>query len=286
MIAVGITGAPEVLYELLPEGGEFIRAFTRLGDYLGRQPVAVMNLMTAGLNAFAGPIVAASLGIPLLDVDGMGRGYPRLDLTTFNATGARAGTLVLSSVLGDVVVLEVGDSSRAETVARSTISALGGWAATACYPMTIGDAARTGLPGTLGRAIALGRAAAAAGSPEQLAADAGGRVLGEGRIAHVSRSEPFSYAVAHLDSDPGSTLRLEFQSEYLAAAVDGEVLAATPDLLVVLRRHDRAPVSCDALKAGDDVLVMSLPAPDGWQTPEGRRLAGPAAFGYAFEAAS
>jgi hypothetical protein len=284
VLAVGITGAPEVLYELLPEGGEFVRAFTRLGEYVGGTPVAVMNLMTAGLNAFAAPIVSASLGIPVLDVDGMGRGYPRLDLTTFNGAGVPAGPLVLSSVLGDVVVLDVTDSSRAEAVARSAISALGGWAATACYPMTIRDACRSGLHGTLARALELGRAAAAAATPAALVAGTGARALGEGRIAHVSRTDAFGYAVADLAGEPPSSLRIEFQSEYLAAAVDGELMATTPDLLIVLRRHDRVPIPCDGLKAGDDVLLMSLPAPPGWQTPAGRRLVGPRAFGYAFEA--
>jgi DUF917 family protein len=285
VLASALLGSPSILGELLPSGEEFVRAFRGLERHLDRRAVAVMGLETAGVNVFPPILVAAALGLPLLDLDGMGRAFPRLDHTILHARGVAAGPLAVTGAGGELVIVDVEDAARAERLARVSLAALGGWAGCACFPARVAVARAGGLAGSLRRALALGRAAAGAADAEELAARLGGRLLAQGRVLALrddgGRRGPRAAALVEPADAPGGTLRLEYQSEYLLAARDGEPIAATPDLLVVVGGHDLVPIACEALRRGDEVAVILLPADPAWHAPAALALAGPAAFGYA-----
>jgi DUF917 family protein len=287
-IASAMIGAPAIMDEYLPGGGEFVRAFRALEERVGGSAIAVMGLEHAGVNVFPPIMVAAVLGLPLLDLDGMGRAYPQLDHTLLHARGARCGPMVSSGVGGELVVFDVEDAVRGEALARSCLPALGGWAAFACYPVSVEVAGRCALRGTLSRALALGRAAAGAVGADDLAARVGASLLGRGRVIAVERREaagPLGTVLIEPTDDAGATLRIEFQTEYLLAALDGSIVATTPDPIVVLDGHSLAPIGCEQVRRGNDVAVLALPADPDWRSPEGMALVGPAAFGYAVAAA-
>jgi hypothetical protein len=287
VIASAMIGAPAIMDEYLPGGGEFVRAFRALERAVDASAVAVMGLEHAGVNVFPPLMVASVLGLPMLDLDGMGRAFPRLDHTLLHARGARCGPMISVGVGGELVLFDVADAVRGEALARACLPALGGWAAFACFPLTVAEAARCALHGTLSRALALGRAAQAAHDPETLAAATGGRLLGRGRVIAVERRDarwPHGAALVELADDPGSTLRLELQTEYLVAVLDGSPVATTPDSIVVVDGHSLAPISCEQVRRGNDVAVLALAADPAWREPEGLALTGPAAFGYAVAA--
>jgi uncharacterized protein len=283
VVAVAMLGAPAITAELLFEGDEFVRALRGLERHLGRRAVAIMGLETAGVNAFPPIVVAAALGLPLLDLDGMGRGFPRLDHTVLHARGAHGGRMAGAGVAGELVVIDARDTVRAEDVIRGSLGALGGWAAAACYPMSVAEAAAWGLHGSLARALALGEAAEGAVDAEDLAGRIGATPLGSGRVIgleRATRGRPRTSAIVEPLAACDATLRLELQTEYLLATLDGHVVAATPDLIVVVGAHGLAPILCDELRRGDEVAVLRLPADDAWLEPAALALAGPAAFGY------
>ena len=283
VIAAAMLGSPAITAELLPQGEEFVRAFRGLERYLGRRAVAVMGLEHAGVNAFPPIVVAAALDLPLLDLDGMGRAYPRLDHTVLHARGAPAGPVVHAGVTGELVVIDVPDAVRAEALARASLAALGGWSGHAGYPVTVAEAARCALHGTLARALALGAAAEGARDPADLARRTGGRVLGRGRVIAVERSDdrgPRGTVLVDPFPARGATLRIELQTEYLLATEDGRVVAATPDPIVVVDGHTLVPIGCEEVRRGNDVAVLSLPADPAWREPAALALAGPEAFGY------
>jgi DUF917 family protein len=284
VIAAAMIGAPAIMAEYLPGGGEFVRAFQALERAVGEEAVAVMGLEHAGVNAFPPIMVAAVLGLPLLDLDGMGRAFPRLDHTLLHARGARCGPLVSTGVAGELVLIDVEDAVRGEALARACLPALGGWAAHACYPVTVEEAARCALRGTLSRALALGEAVVGASDPADLAGRIGATLLGRGRVISVERRDargPLGTVLIEPTDDAGSTLRVELQTEYLLATLDGSVVAATPDPIVVVDGHSLAPINCEQVRRGNDVAVLVLPADPAWREPAALALAGPEAFGYA-----
>ena len=69
-------GAPTVIVEKLPAGDDLVRAFHALGKYTGQKPRATMSIESGGMNSIRPIYLAARLGIPVVDCDGMGRAFP------------------------------------------------------------------------------------------------------------------------------------------------------------------------------------------------------------------
>ena len=59
----------------------------RSGSYMGRTPTHTISIEAGGLNSTTPFVVAAQLGIPLVDADGMGRAFPEIQMII--ATHAR-----------------------------------------------------------------------------------------------------------------------------------------------------------------------------------------------------
>lgn len=70
-----IMGAPAVMMEKIPKGDEFERVFKMLSQYTGHQFVGTFPMEAGGVNSMVPIALAASLGIPLVDCDGMGRAF-------------------------------------------------------------------------------------------------------------------------------------------------------------------------------------------------------------------
>ena len=75
-------------------------------------------------------------------------------------------------------------------------------------------------------------------------------------------------------------IQLFYQNDYLLAKKGSEVLASTPDLLVLLDENTGTPLTSEMLRYGLQVALIVLPAPEIWQTTEGLKLVGPKVFGY------
>jgi DUF917 family protein len=77
VVPSAMMGAPTVMIEKLPRGTEVIRACEALGAYVGRRPTHTTSIEAGGLNSTTPFVVAAQLGIPLVDADGMAAHFPR-----------------------------------------------------------------------------------------------------------------------------------------------------------------------------------------------------------------
>ena len=91
---------------------------------------------------------------------------------------------------------------------------------------------------------------------------------------------PRGWALVEPADDTAATLRIEFQTEYLVAALDGEVIATTPDLIVVAAVHGLSPIDCEDLRRGDEVVVLALDVDPAWKEPRALELVDAAAYGY------
>jgi DUF917 family protein len=143
---------------------------------------------------------------------------------------------------------------------------VGGSAAVACFPVSAGALAQHGLAGSVTRARDLGTALAElprTASGKATARALGGRLLFAGRVVEIRRdSRQAVHSVVLEDSDePAHVARVDFRDEYLGAAVDGEPVAAVPDVVCLLDRDTRRPVGSEQLRAGRHVLALCLPAP-------------------------
>ena len=285
VVPVGVVGATSVFLEKLPGGHELTGAVRAVCRWTGSDATAVMPLEAGGLNGVAALVAALELDLPFLDADLMGRALPRLDQLTWSAQGAPLVPAALCEPGGQVVVIDGATPSALERTARAFLSQSGGWAAIALRPVPVPVATENAVIGSLARALGLGRGHARlpeGASAAAVAAALGGDVVGVGRVRQIARLHhplPTGSSIHVDNSDTGEVLRIEAQNEYLLAFLDGRAVASTPDLVCVLDRRSRLPISVDLLRTGDEVMVLVLPGPSWWQQHHRLRHVDPTAFG-------
>lgn len=291
LVAQGaMMGAPTVQVEKIPEGREVVRAFQALGDRLGRPLTHVACGEVGGINSTTPFVVAATLGIPLVDADAMGRAFPELQMTLPGMAGITAGPLGMADDKGNRMVLDTIDNRWTERLARVATIEMGCTASIALYPMTGRQLRETMVLGSISLSQELGRLLREARTRHAdpvaaLVERLGGRRLFGGRVVDLNRRTEGGFArgtarLAGLDGDSGSILTLEFQNENLVAACDGEVLATVPDLIVSLDTESGEPVTTEELRYGFRLTVIGAPCDPRWRLPAGLTLAGPRYFGY------
>ena len=283
-------GAPVVGVEKLPAGDDLARAFEALGKYIGRRPRATMSIEAGGMNSIRPIYLAARLGIPVVDCDGMGRAFPEIQQTVLTAAGISASPFVMSDERGNVLLMDAVSNKWVETFARSCVIHMGAVGVIALYSATVRQLKAAAIQGTTTLAESIGQTLRTARRNERNPVDAlrravGGYLVFRGKISDVDRRvrEGFAKGNARMDGTgdfAGQALLLEFQNEHLAVRVDGEFAATTPDLIVVLDSETAQPITTEALRYGMRVAVIAIPCAPQWREPAALALVHPRYFGY------
>lgn len=283
-------GAPTVMVEKLPNGTEIVTAFRSLQEYLGRPIDAVLCGEAGGLNSTVPFIVAAEMGLPLIDGDGMGRAFPELQMVTFTMHGIRATPMVMADDKGNSVLLHTVDNVWTERLARSATVQMGGASLIAFYAMDGATAKQAAVRGTVTLAADLGRtireARTAHRSPiEDVRERLNGHRLFAAKVMDVDRRTVGGFArgeavLEGVDADAGRSFRIQFQNEFLVAMEEDEVLVCTPDLIALLDADTGEPITTESLRFGFRVVGLGIPCDRKWRSPDGLALVGPRYFGY------
>jgi DUF917 family protein len=284
-------GAPTVMVEKLPRGEEVVNAFQRLQEFLGRPLAGTFSAEAGGLNSTIPFVVAATLGIPLVDVDMMGRAFPELQMVTPTMYGISATPLAIADEKGNSSILNTIDNRWTETFARTLTIDMGCSAMIALYPMTGKQLRETAVPGTISLDETIGRtireAHAAHIDPiEAVRGAVEGMVIWRGKVADIARRTETGFArgtatIAGTGDYAGRDLLVDFQNEFLIARDSaGQVLVTTPDLITMLDGETGEPITTEALRYGFRVAVLALKCDWRWRSNAGLDLVGPAYFGY------
>jgi len=243
------------------------------------------------LNSTIPIAVAATVGLPIVDGDGMGRAFPELQMVSMTMFDIHACPMAMSDEKGNALVLNTVDNLSTEKFARVITVEMGGAGMIALYPMTGAEAKRAILRGSLSLITHIGRLirseqAANRNPADRLAADLNGVRLFEGRVTDVDRRTEGGFArgqatIEGLEAYQGRTLTLKFQNEFLMAETeDGAALAMTPDLICLLDLETGQPITTEQMAYGYRVIVFGLPCDPKWRTERGLSLVGPGYFGY------
>jgi DUF917 family protein len=292
---IAMMGAPTVIVEKLICGDDAVLAIKKLEQITGRPATALMPIEIGGINSTLPIAVAARLGLPVVDADGMGRAFPELQMTTFNVYGVPLSPFVLVDEHLESVVIEARDGNNAEHIARAVAMQMGLAVMISCYPMKGADAKRAGIGGTMNAALGIGRAIAEgrrSGDPVQNLLSYlrttpyyhHCREIFDGKIVDLLRetTRGFSIGRCTLEALDHSQSRLEiaFQNENLMARQDGRLRAMVPDLICIVDRETAEPITTEALKFGVRVKVIAASVAPAMRTPQAIDCFGPRAFGF------
>jgi len=294
-------GAAIVLTEKPPSHTVLNLAMRKLEAYLERPIQATIPIECGGVNSPVAYAAAGEFGIPVIDVDGMNRAFPELQMTSWVTHGVHASPTVSVDDRHNVTVIDAGDDDvLAETLARRAAMAYGGISWVATYPLMGSDVKRTSILGSQSIAWAIGRAVLRARrehldpvaellrSLETERGVRGYRVF-RGKIVDIRRdfgsetNKGFtlgSIVMEGIDRDRGRSATLDFQNEWLNLRIDGEVRCLPPDLIAILDSETGEPIRTDIMKYGYRGTIVLIPAHERMRTPKGIEMFGPRHFGY------
>lgn len=290
VLTVAMMGAPTVMVEKLPSLDEIMAPVHALGAYLGRPVTHVACAEVGGVNSTIPIAAAAALGLPLVDADGMGRAFPELQMVLPTLYGVTASPLAFGDEKGNVGVLQTVDNAWTERIARVATVEMGCSVMISGFSMTGAQAREALVGGSLSHCIGIGRGIEAAreAKADPVAATVellGGRELFGGKVVDVQRATTTGFARgrARIDGEGRDAVELEFQNEHLIARHGDEILATTPDLIMVLEADSGEPITTEGLRYGQRVRVIAAPADERWHSAEALAMVGPAYFGYDLE---
>jgi DUF917 family protein len=287
VMSCGLLGAPTVTIEKLGSGDEGLHLREEVERLFGAEVVALMCAEIGGSNGMEPFAWAARMGLPVLDADGMGRAFPEVQMITMELAGIPAAPAVVVDERGHRVVIREAHGHWAERLERAIAIAVGGIAASAEYTMTVEQARRSTVPGTVSLARRIGLAISGAESDPVAAvieATGAGRLL-RGKVVDVEQhfGDGFVRGLATIEgtgADAGPTMTIDIQNEYLVARLDGAVRATVPDIITLLDEQTGEAIHTERLKYGQRLVAIVIPCAPVWRSEIGLRIAGPRAFGH------
>ncbi len=266
-----------------------VKALNVMERELGRKIVGFVPSELGGSNT-AVPLYASALtDIPVVDGDLMGRAGPELHQSTAHIFGLKITPSVVVSPRDSIVLLkDVASVDDYESIARHVAYISGGWSLVVDTPITLKDAERVVIKGTLSFSAKLGRIAREAVSKhldvvEELVKALDGWRVFDGIVSTVSLTDTgkFLEGLIEVQGTRGK-LKIYVKNEYLLALLDDKPVVMCPDLIIILDESGY-PVLSNMVREGMRVVVVAARAPSIWRSARGLELFGPRHFGFNFE---
>lgn len=288
IVSIAVLGAPTVLIEKIPSGQLYVDAVKSLASYLGKEIAAIIPVEVGGMNTLVPLMVAAELGLPCLDADGMRRAFPQIEMTVFTLAGISTSPVALADEHGNTVIVVANSNATAEKLIRSSSMNLGLANSFASYPMTIAEAKGAAIRGSLTYCENIGRMLQqiqhGTKSWDDMYEMTGGRTLFEGKIVDLDRRTTSGFArgtvVIEKFTNQSTTMRIEIQNEMLLAIENGKTVLTPPDLICMVDHETAEPITTEQLAYGQRVRVIGMPCAPEWHRDGMLEVAGPQAFGY------
>lgn len=293
VVPIGMMGAPTVLFEKAPGKNEAKNAFQLMEEHLGKKIYATMPIEIGGVNSLLPVAIAARLGLPIINVDGMGRAFPELQQVTFFLDGISNSPLVIADERGNTSILNTVDNHWSERIARNITIQMGGSSTVAQYSVSGKQVKESGVARSLTFAEGIGKIIRQSKQSklhpiEEVLAYTNGYALFQGKIIDINRKTATGFArgtaiIEGLEEDKGQALALHFQNEFLLAEKDGNPVCITPDLICLLDSESGRPITTEGLRYGLRCVVVGIACDPKWRTEKGIETVGPGYFGYDFD---
>ncbi len=269
-----------------------LEAVLELERRLGERIDAIVPIELGGNNTGQAVATAAALGKRLVDADFSGRAIPEALCTTPHMAGLAMAPFACVTYYGDRVFVADSQNNRmAERLGKHVAMAGFGSAGCAGFVMTGAQAKAVAVPGTLSRAVEVGRTirelSQTDGDPLAglVSRFDGMWVLFRGRITTRSWENRDGYmwgehVLTGLGASEGRTLRLWFKNENHVSWLDDEPFVCSPDVIEIVDLKTAAPLVNSFLEEGNEVGVIGVRRCAQFDTPAGLAALGPEHWGF------
>jgi len=257
-----------------------VRAARQLLAAAGIEAAGVIPGHVPGIYAW---LVAAALGIPLLDAACNGRGHPTVKMGSLGLSSQPEVRLFQSGV-GDNVSLTVhGNALVTSHLMRAAAVQNGGLIMACRGPLPASLIESAGALGAIGYQLGLGRAVIGAGASGARKVEAAlrftqGRVLAAGRVAanSVAYADGFDVGTVTVrDAETQAEVRLGVCNEFMMAEAGGQRVATFPDLIAAMDPHSGEVLAISELAEGAAVTIFAVSKRD---LPMGSGIFDPAIY--------
>ncbi len=271
-----------------------LKAAKTLTDLHDVEPGAIIAVELGSSNTVTPMLVAARLGIPLVDGDYCGRAKPEIQQSMLEISGRGVWPLVFVDRGGDVIHMpEAASTAMGDRIGRHLCSASFGSVAVARSLLAAAEARNAVVKGSCETSFQTGRvlreARECGGDPvAAIVKHLGGVHLFDGRVERIEEDPESGYqfhlCTHHVNGEgrfEGQTCSVWVKNEHHIVWVGGEPQALSPDIIALLDRNDGRPLTNHEINPGLRVAVIAAPPLDArWRSEAGTRLLGPRAFGF------
>jgi len=271
-----------------------LRAYKTMEEYMGKKFWGVISSEIGGGNTAIAFYVAALSGNYIVDADPAGRSVPELLNSTFFINRVPINPIAVANEFGDVVIVkEVVDDFRAETLVRSMAVVSKNSVGVVDHPTNGKELKRAVIPGAISYALKIGRAYRKAKEEnenlaQEIAKAGNGYILFRGRVKDFQWEDKDGFTIGNAyiegeDDYVGTEYKIWFKNENIIAWRDQKIDVTVPDLICMICDDKKEPLTNPNYEIGMKVSVIGLPAPKEWRTDEGLKIFGPRHFGYDIE---
>jgi DUF917 family protein len=296
VLNVGFIGSPVAAAEKLSSGREVdtvLRAVAGAGTENNDKKIIAIEI--GGSNGIVPMLSAAESGGFVVDADGMGRAFPRLDHFSPFVYGVSCTPTAICDESGNVVTMSTVKSfADLERIMRCLSVEFGSTAALSVTPLSGADMRRTCILNSVSLAWRIGRAVELAKTSKTdpiagILSVCPGKLLFSGKIVEVKRTTTAGFArgelhIAGIEGDSGfgpkDTMVINFQNENITAALNGQIVCTTPDLITLIDADNSSSLATEEVRYGVRVKVIAMLCSPIWQTERALAVVGPEAFGY------
>lgn len=291
VVPIAFMGAPLVSKERIPSGRELPSLLKLVEKTMGRPVTHLLAAEIGGANAFTPLIASAETGLPVIDADTIGRAFPELQMSSCNLFQISPSPCFMADCQKNGVVVYGETGKDMERFCRKIAVEMGSSAAIAIYLMNGKECQKAVIPGTMSLAIEMGRAMRLAKATQNDPIEAlleltKGIKIGSGVISDIDQVIKEGFLTGSFTvTGENDLMRVYYQNEYLMLYKGGKAVVSTPDIIIPLEQETGLPITSESLVYGMRVVMVAIPGPPVWKTPEGMMLVGPTYFGYTKEEA-
>ncbi|MCF8070566.1 MAG: DUF917 domain-containing protein [Desulfobacterales bacterium] len=280
-------------YENLPQSTEkpILIAVNRLEKHIGKKMYGTIAGEAGGANTAVPIYVAAMKGVYVLDADVAGRAVPECNNSTYYINRLPVAPVAVSNEFGEVAIYEnIKDDVREEDILRSFAMVSKNNIACVDHALEMKVLKNAIIPGTLSKAMALGKAFRTAKEnneniAEKIAIAAGGKIAFIGKVESFEWKTESGFTIGAFEADgsdkyTGDKLKVWFQNENLMSWLNDDIYVTLPDLICVIDMDNNEPVTNPNYRKDMNIAVVIYPAPEAFTTSIGLDAFGPRRFGF------